>query len=107
MSSSSTPPRAVRRAFAPGEVLLAERALRSVELDARRGRALLRCEGVSLCFERVHATTLLGPWDGAPGTVEHVKVVAAGAGEICLEVRVRWATVPRVYRVVCAAVRRR
>jgi hypothetical protein len=100
--------RASRRPAA-GEILLRERSLRAVELDVRRARARLRCADVTLTLEGIRATTLLGPWDGATGTVEHVKVVAVAAGAICVEVRVRYVTVPRVYRVVCraATVRRR
>ena len=89
-----------------GRVVLAGARLESVELDVARGVARLRCEGTTLEFGRVRATTLLAPWDGAPGTVERVTIVAADAGELGLEVRVRYSTVPRVYRVVCGSVRR-
>jgi len=90
-----------------GEVLLADAALQSVELDVDRGRARLRCREAELEFEGVRATTLLGPWDGAPGIVEHARVVASEPQGICVEIRVKYSTVPRVYRVVCTAVRRR
>lgn len=91
----------------PGEVLLAGVRLLAVELDVASGCAWLRCEGGGLELERVHATNLLSPWDGAPGQLEHVKVLEIEAGLAALEVRVRYATVPRVYRVVCGGVRRR
>ena len=88
-----------------GDVLLADVELAGVELDVERGSARIRAAGASLEFEAVRATTLLSPWDGARGRIEHVKVLAIDAGEICLEVRVRYETVPRNYRVVCGSVR--
>jgi hypothetical protein len=89
-----------------GDVLLEQRPLERVELDVARGTATLCCSGATLRFEGIAATTLLGPWDGARGVVEHATVVAVEAGQVCVEVRVRFATVPRVYRVVCARVSR-
>jgi len=50
-------------------------------------------------------TTLLAPWDGTPGTVEWLRVVAADAETLALELRVQWRDVPRVYRMVCGALR--
>jgi hypothetical protein len=88
-----------------GEFLLRDAALRSVAIDVERGRIRLRCERTTVTFDGIRATTLLGPWDGASGEIEHVKVLSVDAGETCLEVRVRFATVPRVYRVVCREVR--
>lgn len=88
-----------------GEVLLAGAELLAVELDVDHGRARLVCTSATLEFEGVRATTLLAPWDGNRGTVEQAKVVAQDAGELCVEVRVRFVTVPRVYRVVCRAAR--
>jgi hypothetical protein len=85
-----------------GAILLRDVALESVLLDVTRGRIELRCEGTTLVFEGVRATTLLGPWDGARGRVEEARVVAVEPGSTCVEVRVRYETVPRVYRIVAA-----
>ena len=89
-----------------GTCLLEGCELRRVELDLTERRARLVCEGATVAFEGVRAATLLAPWDGATGIVEELRVVAVAAGEICLELRVRYATVPRVHRVVCTDVRR-
>jgi hypothetical protein len=94
------------RAPAPkaGDVLLADASLERVEFAVADGAILLVAGGRRVRFGSVRATTFLAPWDGTPGTVEWLRVVAAGAGELCLELRVRWREVPRLYRMVCAGV---
>jgi len=95
-----------RRGPAPkaGDVLLAAAPLERVEFAVVDGAILLVAGGRRVRFGSVRATTFLGPWDGTPGAVEWLRVVAADAGELCLELRVRWREVPRVYRMVCASV---
>lgn len=87
-----------------GDVLLADAPLERVEFAVDDGAILLSAGGRRVRFGSVRATTFLGPWDGTPGAVEWLRVVSAGAGELCLELRVRWRDVPRVYRMVCASV---
>jgi len=98
--------RAGQQELPVGAELLAEAELERVELDVKRGRARIECTGASVLISGLRAGTLLSPWDGAPGVVEHLRVVAIDAGEICLELKVRYATVPRVHRIVCTDVRR-
>ena len=88
-----------------GDELLRGGALERVAFDPRRAAVELVVAGRRCVFEEVRATTLLAPWDGTPGTVEWLRVVAADAETLALELRVRWRDVPRVYRMVCGALR--
>ena len=56
-----------------------------------------------MTFREVAAATLLGPWDGRAGRVEWLRVVDHDQDAVCLELRLDFGAVPRVYRVVCAA----
>ncbi|MSR45724.1 MAG: hypothetical protein EXS13_01430 [Planctomycetes bacterium] len=87
-------------AFATGAVLVVEEVLETVALDVAIATLRLRTARHELCARGVVATNLLGPWDGAPGVVEWLRVVSIAAGETCVELRVRYATVPRHYRLV-------
>ena len=87
-----------------GDVLLRDAPLARLEFALDDGSVALHAGGRRVRFEGVRATSFLGPWDGTPGTVEWLRVVGVDAREICLELRVRWREVPRVYRMVCAAV---
>jgi hypothetical protein len=87
-----------------GDVLLRDAPVASVEFLVADGVVVLAAGGRRVRFTAVRATTFLAPWDGTPGTVEWLRVVGVDAREICLELRVRWREVPRVYRIVCAAV---
>lgn len=89
-----------RAALAAGATLIADEALVGVELDVARATLRLRCARTELVAEGVVGTNLLGPWDGATGVVEWLRVVGVEAGETCLELRVKYATVPRHYRLV-------
>ena len=88
----------------PGAVLLAAAALERVEFDVLAATITIAASGTRLVFRGVRATNLLAPWDGARGSVEYVRVADVVAGELCLELRVRYATVPRNYRLVCKSV---
>lgn len=90
---------------AAGEPLVAGEALRRVELDVARGTLRIEFERSVLDAAQLVATNLLGPWDGAPGVAEWVRVVAEQAGETCVELRIRYATVPRHYRIAARDVR--
>jgi hypothetical protein len=87
-----------------GELLLRDAPLERVEFAPDDAALILAAGGRRVRFAGVRATNFLAPWDGTPGTVEWLRVASAGAGEICLELRVRWREVPRVYRMVCASV---
>lgn len=87
-----------------GDVLLESAPLERVEFAFDDGAILLAAGGRRVRFEGVRATNFLGPWDGTPGRIEWLRVAGAGAGELCLELRVKWREVPRVYRMVCAGV---
>ena len=88
-----------------GEEPLRGGALERVVFDPDRARVELVVAGRRCVFEEVRATTLLAPWDGTPGTVEWLRVAAADETTLALELRVRWREVPRVYRIVCGALR--
>jgi len=88
-----------------GDELLRGGALERVAFDPVGGSVELVVSGRRCTFEAVRATTLLAPWDGTPGTVEWLRVVAADEASLALELRVQWLEVPRVYRMVCGAVR--
>jgi hypothetical protein len=88
-----------------GDVLMRDAPVERLEFAIGEGCVQLSAGGRRVRFEAVRATNLLAPWDGTPGTVEWLRVVGVDAREICLELRVRWRDVPRVYRMVCAAVR--
>ena len=85
--------------------LLRGGAIERVAFDPARATVELVAGGRCCVFEEVRATTLLAPRDGTPGTVEWLRVVAADAETLALELRVQWRDVPRVYRMVCGAVR--
>jgi hypothetical protein len=87
-----------------GDVLLEGVALERVEFALDDGAILLTAGGRKIRLEGVRATNLLGPWDGTPGRIVWLRVAGAGADELCLELRVQWREVPRVYRMVCAGV---
>lgn len=88
-----------------GEELLRGGAIERVVFDPARATVELVAGGRRCVFEEVRATTLLGPWDGTPGTLEWLRVVAADESELALEMRVQWRHVPRVYRMVCGTLR--
>lgn len=96
----AVPNRVPPPAFATGAVLVVEEVLEAVAFDVAAATLRLRTARHDLCARGLVATNLLGPWDGAPGVVEWLKVVAVAAGETCVELRVRYATVPRHYRLV-------
>ncbi len=77
------------------------RALGAVRIDLPARWIELSLEGGSLLFTEVISSNLLGPWDGAEGTIEDIEVVDQDADVLCLEIRVRFTSVPRRYRVVC------
>jgi len=95
---------AERAEVVAGATLIADEALLRAELDVARATVRLGCARSELVAEGVVATNLLGPWDGAAGVVEWARVVAVEAGETCVELRVRFATVPRHYRLVAKRV---
>lgn len=83
-----------------GARLLLEEPLEWLGVDVRTGSIELRTERHVVLAAQVCAANLLGPWDGATGVVEWLEVVAIEGGAICVELRVRFATVPRHYRLV-------
>lgn len=92
------------RAPKSGDVLLRDAPLERLEIAVDDGAILLTAGGRRVRFEGIRAATFLGPWDGTPGRVEWLRVVGVDAGEVCLELRVKWREVPRVYRMVCGRV---
>ena len=88
-----------------GDELLRDACFDRLEIEPAHGAVRIDAGGRRVTFEGVRATTLLAPWDGTPGSIEWLRVVAVDADSVCLELRVAWREVPRVYRMVCAAVR--
>ncbi len=88
-----------------GETLVADAPLRRIELDLGAGSLRLHLDSVVVECSGIVATNVLGPWDGTPGIVEWLRVVAIEEGATCLELRVRFTVVPRVYRLVARSVR--
>ncbi len=82
-----------------GATLLAGEALERIEIDVVGSRVLLDFERTRIEAFGVVATTLLAPWDGATGVAEWLRVEAVQGGEVCLELRMRYVTVPRHYRL--------
>jgi len=102
--AAAAPVDAAARALAPGDRLLVEEELAALRFDVRAGTLELVTARHRLRAREVRATNLLGPWDGAPGVVEWLAVAAVAAGETCVELRVRYATVPRHYRLVARSI---
>jgi hypothetical protein len=94
----------ISRALGVGDRLVVEEEFLKLSVDARHGRLELSTARHRLVARDVRATNLLGPWDGATGVVEWITVAAVAAGETCVEMRVRWATVPRHYRLVACSI---
>ncbi len=92
------------RTLAPGQRPLVEEELSGLQFDVRAGTLELLTARHRLHARDVRATNLLGPWDGARGVVEWLEVAAVAAGETCVELRVRYATVPRHYRLVARSI---
>lgn len=87
-----------------GATLVAGEALLGVTLDVAGGRLVVDFERTRIEARELVATTLLAPWDGAPGVAEWLRVEAVQGGETCLELRMRFTTVPRHYRIAARQV---
>ena len=91
----------------PGDVvepLLRGAPLDRVEIDVTGARVVLRADGRRVEFRGVAAANVLGPWDGTAGIVDQIRRVASVGDRRCFEICVRFAAIPRVYRVVCSSI---
>ncbi len=87
--------------WAAGQTLL------SITLDFASSAARLQLEEECVSLEEVRSATLAAPWDGTACKVEYLRIVDRSAGELCVELRVRYSEVPRTYRIVCGQLHRR
>jgi hypothetical protein len=83
---------------------LHDHPLESLRFDLGDARVTAQIGPYQVEWSGVRATTLLSPWDGAPGQVEWLQLLEEGDGECCLELRVRFGAIPRVFRIVCRSI---
>jgi hypothetical protein len=78
--------------------------LRGVRFDLEQSWIALDFADWTLELRGIRSSTLLAPWDGKPGEVEWCRLVQRTADEYCLELRVLFGPIPRVFRIVCEGV---